>query len=117
LQNFIRNDLCNVSRRRAQVRDRNPSRLRRDVRPSRPRLQKTGLETRLETETKSQDSIADIYSHTIIRKALHHFTATQIQRKSQPSLILLAYTSGMSNSFSLRAITGSRPILNLENRI
>jgi len=113
LQNFIRNDLCNVSRRRAQVRDRNPSRLRRDVRPSRPRLQETGLET----ETKSQDSIADIYSHTIIRKALHHFTATQIQRKSQPSLILLAYTSGMSNSFSLRAITGSRPILNLENRI
>jgi len=27
-------------------RDRNPSRPRRDLRPSRPRLQKTGLETR-----------------------------------------------------------------------
>jgi len=36
-------------------------RLRQDLRPARPRprprLQKTGLETRLETETKSRDSI------------------------------------------------------------
>ena len=30
-----------------------------EMRPSRPRLQKTGLETRLETETKSRDSITD----------------------------------------------------------
>ena len=59
LQNFIKNNLCKVSRRRARDRDRNPSRPRHDLRPSRPRprLQKTGLETRLETETKSQDSI------------------------------------------------------------
>jgi len=46
LQNFIKNNLCKISRRR--YRDRNPSR---------PRLQKTSLETRLETETKSRDSI------------------------------------------------------------
>jgi len=49
LQNFIKNNLCKVSRRRARDRDRNPSRPRRDLRPSRPRprprLQKTGLET------------------------------------------------------------------------
>ena len=50
-------------RRRARDRDRNPSRPRprRDLRPSRPkpkpRLQKRGLETRLETETKSRGSI------------------------------------------------------------
>jgi len=48
LQNFIKNNLCKVSRRRARDRDRNPPR---------PRLQKTGIETRLETETKSRDSI------------------------------------------------------------
>jgi len=57
LQNFIKNNLCKVSRRRARDRDRNASRPRRDLRPSRPRLQTTGLETRLETETKSRDSI------------------------------------------------------------
>jgi len=49
LQNFIKNNLCKVSRRRARDQDRNPSRPRRDLRPSRPtprpRLQKTGLET------------------------------------------------------------------------
>jgi len=59
MQNFIKNNLCKVSRRRA--RDRNPSRPRprRDLRPSRPklRLQKTVLKTRLEAETKSRDSI------------------------------------------------------------
>jgi len=33
------------------------TRPRRDLRPSRPRLEKMGLETRLETETKSRDSI------------------------------------------------------------
>jgi len=55
LQNVIKNNLCKVSRRRARDRDRNPSRPRprprRDLRPSRPRprLQKTGLETHLET--------------------------------------------------------------------
>jgi len=53
LQNFIKNNLCKVSRRRARDRDRNPSKPRRDLRPSRPRLQKTGLAT----ETKSRDSI------------------------------------------------------------
>jgi len=37
--------------------DTKSSRPRRDLKPSRPRLQKTGLETRLETETKSRDSI------------------------------------------------------------
>jgi len=57
LQNFIKNNLCKVSRRRARDRDRNPSSLRQDPRPSRPRLQKTGLETCLETESKSRDSI------------------------------------------------------------
>jgi len=57
LQNFINNNLCKVSRRRARDRDRNASRPRRDLRPPRPRLQKTGLETHLETETKSRDSI------------------------------------------------------------
>jgi len=31
----------------------------RDLKPSRPRLAKMGLETRLETETKSRDSITD----------------------------------------------------------
>ena len=38
--------------------DTKSSRPRRDLKPS--RLQKTGLETRLETETKSRDSIAGI---------------------------------------------------------
>jgi len=33
---------------------------RRDLRPSRPRFQKTGLETPLETETKSRDSISKL---------------------------------------------------------
>jgi len=60
LQNFVKNNLCKVSRRRA--RDRNPSRPRRDLRPSRPRLQKMGLETRLETENKSRDSVTDEYN-------------------------------------------------------
>jgi len=54
LQKFIKNNLCKVSRRRAQ--DRNPS----ETRPSRPTLQKTGLETRLETETESRDSITGL---------------------------------------------------------
>jgi len=31
LQNFIKNNLCKVSRRRARDRDRNPSRPRRDL--------------------------------------------------------------------------------------
>jgi len=57
-QNFIKNSLCKVSRLRALDRDRNPSRQRRDLRPSRPRLRKTGLET--ETETKSRDSITGL---------------------------------------------------------
>jgi len=63
LQNFIKNNLSKVSRRRARDRDRNPSRSRprRDLRRSRPRprpkLQKTGVEPRLEAETKSRDSI------------------------------------------------------------
>jgi len=59
LQNVIKNNLCKVSRQRARDRERNASRprARRDLRPSRPRLQKTGLETSLETETKSRDSI------------------------------------------------------------
>jgi len=63
LQNFIKNNLSKVSRRRARDRDRNPSRPRprRDLRRStpspRPRLQKTGVEPRLEAETKSRDSI------------------------------------------------------------
>jgi len=63
LQNFTKNNLCKVLRRRARDRNRNPSRPRRDLRPSRPRmrLQKTGLETRLETETKSRDSSTDAY--------------------------------------------------------
>ena len=58
---FIKNKLCKVSRWRARDRDRNPSRPRRDLKHSRPRpwLRKMGLETRLETETKtkSRDSI------------------------------------------------------------
>jgi len=59
LQNFIKNNLCKVSRRRVRDRDRNPSRPRRDLRPSRPRsrFQKTGLET----ENKSRDSITGLH--------------------------------------------------------
>ena len=40
------------------------SRPRRDLRHSRPRLEKTGLETRLETETKSRDSITGLHNRT-----------------------------------------------------
>jgi len=56
---FYKNNLSKVSGRRARDRDRNSSRPRRNLRPSRlrPRLQKTGLETRLETETKSRASV------------------------------------------------------------
>jgi len=52
-QDYIKNNLFNISRRRARDRDQNPSRPRpkRDLRPSRPRLQKMGLETRFEIET------------------------------------------------------------------
>jgi len=59
MQNFIKSYLCKVLRLRARDRDRNPSRLRprRDLGLSRPRLQETGLETRLEIETKFLDSI------------------------------------------------------------
>jgi len=56
LQDFINNS-CKISRLRARDRDRNPSKPRRDLRHSRLRLETTGLETRLETETKSVDSI------------------------------------------------------------
>jgi len=49
LQNFIKNNLCKVLRGRAWDRDQNPSRPRRNLRPSKPRLQNTGLLTRLET--------------------------------------------------------------------
>jgi len=53
--------------------------------------------------TKNSKSRKYIYSHKISRKALHHFTASQIQRWSLPSLILLHWR--LSNSFSLRAIS------------
>jgi len=82
LQNFIKNNLCKVSRRRARDRDRDPSRPRprprRDLRPSRPRprLQKTGLETRLETETKSRDSITDIYIY--IKTRNRSYTCSEV---------------------------------------
>ena len=58
LQDFIKNNTCKVSRARARDQDRNPSRPKRDLRHSRPRLEKT----RLETETKSRDSITEITS-------------------------------------------------------
>ena len=62
LQNVLKNNLCKVSRRRARDRNRNPWRPRRVLRPSRRRLQKTCLETGLETETKSRDSITVTYT-------------------------------------------------------
>jgi len=40
-----------------------------ETRPSRPRLQKTGLETRLETETKPRDSIT---------ASNHYFTTSKV---------------------------------------
>jgi len=46
--------------------------------------------------TKNSKSRKYIYSHKISRKALHHFTASQIQRWSLPSLILLHWR--LSNS-------------------
>jgi len=51
LQNFIKNNLCKVSRRRVRDRNQNPWSPRRDLRHWRPRLrlQEMGLETRLET--------------------------------------------------------------------
>jgi len=48
---------------------------RRDLKHSRPRLQKTGLQTRLETETKSGDSIT-AYLH-IIPYSLDNLIAMQ----------------------------------------
>jgi len=42
---------------RARDWDRNPSRPRRDLRLSRPRLQKKGLETRLETPSLAERSM------------------------------------------------------------
>jgi len=53
LQDFIKK----ITHAKSRDRDRNPSRTRprRDLRHSRPRLEKT----RLETETKSRDSITD----------------------------------------------------------
>jgi len=38
------------------------SRQKRDLRPSRPRPQKTGLGTRLKTETRSRHSITENYT-------------------------------------------------------
>jgi len=55
LQDFIKYNSCKVSRLRA--RDRNPLRPRQDLRHSRPRLEKTGLEKRFQTETKSQGGV------------------------------------------------------------
>ena len=51
-RNFNKPFLCNI-----QSRDLKLSRPRRDLKPSRLRLAKMGLETSLETETKSRDSI------------------------------------------------------------
>jgi len=76
LQNLKKN-LSKVSSRRSWDRDRNPSRPRRDLRPSRlrprprQRLQKTGVETRLETETKSRDSITGEHSLHCSEKWFH----------------------------------------------
>jgi len=47
---------------------------RRDLRPSRLRLQKTGLETRLETETKSRDSITVAYTFSLILNMRKHLS-------------------------------------------
>jgi len=86
-QNFIKNNLCKVSRRRARDGDRNPSkpRPRRDLRPStpRPRLKKTGLDKRLETKTKSRDSITVIYT----LKPKHFSEDSDISDESFQSLL------------------------------
>ena len=64
-----------VSRPRTRDRDRNRSRPRRDLRRSRPRLKKTGLETRLETETKSLDSITVFFFQMLCSELIFHFLA------------------------------------------
>jgi len=73
LQNVIKRNLCKVSRRRARDRDRNPSR---------PRLQKTDLETRLETEAKSRDNIT-AKQHTALQ--VNHSPAAKpgVENKSR----------------------------------
>jgi len=78
LQNFTKNNLCKVSRQRARDRDRNPSRPRRDLRPSRPKLQKTDLET----ETKSRDSITAPWAplNPALTYRLTHLNVEQIAK-------------------------------------
>jgi len=44
----------------------------RDLRLSRPRLEKTSLETRLETETKSRDSITDAQASGMLIMSKFH---------------------------------------------
>jgi len=51
-----KNNSCKVSRPRS-FETETDTRPRGDLKPSSPRLEKTGFETRLETETKSRDSI------------------------------------------------------------
>jgi len=51
-------------RQRARGQDRNPSK---------PRLQKTGLATRLETEMKSRESITDNKTRTTVLYPVHKF--------------------------------------------
>ena len=82
MQNFIKNNAKSrdeeLETETEILRDRD-----RDLRPSRPRLQTTGLETRLETETKSRDSITGMY--------LYNATiAVQFQSSQQKCSLLQA---------------------------
>ena len=61
-------------------RDLKTSRPRRGLKPSRPRHAKIGLETSLETETKSRDSItdADQLTFTLYCTMTNHFCVTML---------------------------------------
>jgi len=69
LQNFIKNNLCKVSRRSARDRDRNPSR----PRPSRPRLQKTGSRD----TSRDQDQVSRLH-HWLINQNGRYFYKTYL---------------------------------------
>jgi len=72
-------------------RDLWPSRLRRDVKSSRPRLAEMGLETRLETETKSITDLhvsADLWRKDEKTCIVQHFTSSWLAVK-----IMIAFTA------------------------
>jgi len=98
LQKFVKNSPCKISRWRARDRDRNHSRPRliQDLRPSRARLQKTDLETSLETETKSRDSITDMYwwyQSAYFEEKSHHQKNNQELKNIDIWFVLTNYVS------------------------